>query len=150
MSNNTFSRDETMAQLFEEMRIYSTQTVLLHESIAEKLELNLTDHKALDVLTNNLGITAGRLAELTGLTTGTVTGVLDRLERKGYVKRIKDPQDKRRVIIQVNEEKTAKDFSPIFDQLKENTRKALSQFDEQELQIIQRYLRQINQTYTPD
>ena len=62
--------------------------------------MNLTDLQCVAILTSTGPITAGQLAETMGLTTGAVTGVINRMERAGYVRREKDPRDGRRVVIQ--------------------------------------------------
>jgi len=97
---------ESLLQIFnEQLRHFSTDTVLFHQAVAEQLGLNSTDHKCLDVILENHAMTAGKLSELTGLTTGTITGVIDRLEKAGFVYREKDAEDRRKVIIQVNKDK---------------------------------------------
>ncbi|MEI0739782.1 MarR family transcriptional regulator [Paenibacillus sp. JTLBN-2024] len=78
--------------LVYELRQNSARAVMLHQLISEKLGLNATDHKCLDFLNRTGPVTAGQLAELTGLTTGAVTNVIDRLEQAGYVVRDKDPK----------------------------------------------------------
>jgi DNA-binding MarR family transcriptional regulator len=76
---------------------------MFHTAVAERLGLNATDHKALDLLSRAGSLTAGELASLTGLTTGAITGVIDRLEEAGYVQRVRDPRDRRKVHIQAVE-----------------------------------------------
>ncbi len=80
----------------------STYTLLLHQLIAEQLNLNPTDHKVLDFM-HSAGpeppLTAGRLAEISGLSSGAITGVLDRLEKGRFIRRERDPKDRRSVII---------------------------------------------------
>ena len=80
-------------------RELSTAVVLFHQAVAERIGLNATDFKCLDVLAQTGPLTAGRLAELLGLTGGAITGVIDRLEATGFVQRERDPGDRRRVII---------------------------------------------------
>jgi DNA-binding MarR family transcriptional regulator len=70
------------------------------EAIAERLGLNVTDLRALELVVAEPGMTAGLVAERSGLTTGAVTGVLDRLERAGFVERRPDPADRRSVTVQ--------------------------------------------------
>jgi DNA-binding MarR family transcriptional regulator len=82
-------------------RELSTATILFHQAIADRLGLNPTDHKCLDLLASKGLMTAGELAETTGLTTGAITGVVDRLEWAGFVRREDDPNDRRRVILRV-------------------------------------------------
>ncbi|MFO0661835.1 MAG: MarR family transcriptional regulator [Polyangiaceae bacterium] len=92
---------EIIRELGDLGRELSTRTILFHQSVAENLGLNVTDHKCLDFVlrAGEEEITAGRLSELTGLTTGAVTGVLDRLERAGFIQREKDPRDRRQIVI---------------------------------------------------
>jgi DNA-binding MarR family transcriptional regulator len=70
---------------------------------AEALGVNLTDLHALNIVENRGGLTAGALAAEAGLTSGAVTGVVDRLERAGYARRVPDPADRRRVKIEVTD-----------------------------------------------
>jgi DNA-binding MarR family transcriptional regulator len=71
---------------------------------AERLGVNGTDLHCLNVIENSGGLTAGRLASEVGVTTGAITGVVDRLERVGYARRVQDPSDRRRVKIEVTPE----------------------------------------------
>src|SRR6476659_7508269 len=87
------------AEFIEACRRMSTTTLLFHGAVADKLGLNPSDHKCADLVREHGPLTAGRLAELTGLTTGAITGVIDRLERRGWVKRERDPNDRRKVIV---------------------------------------------------
>jgi DNA-binding MarR family transcriptional regulator len=89
----------TRAALAQAVRRHSTATVLFHAAIAERLGLNPTDHKAADLIMQRGPLSAGELARLTGLTTGAVTGIIDRLEAAGWVRRTRDPEDRRRVIV---------------------------------------------------
>jgi DNA-binding MarR family transcriptional regulator len=84
-------------------RELSTQSVLLHTAIAERLGLKGTDHKYLDIIARAAGagpVTPGDLVQLTGLTSGGVTGVLDRLEEAGFVRRMKHPHDRRQLVVE--------------------------------------------------
>ncbi|HEY7025734.1 MAG TPA: MarR family transcriptional regulator [Candidatus Limnocylindrales bacterium] len=69
------------------------------EALAERLRLNVTDLRALELVLDEPGLTPGRLAERSGLTTGAVTGVVDRLEKAGYVERKSDANDRRRAVL---------------------------------------------------
>jgi DNA-binding MarR family transcriptional regulator len=82
-------------------RELSARTIFLHQAIADHLGLNLTDHKCLDVLIQRGSMTAGKLAEASGLTTGAITGVVDRLEKAGFVSRTADDTDRRKTVIVV-------------------------------------------------
>ena len=75
------------------------RTVAFDEALAEHLGLNATDLRCLELVIADPGLTPSRLAELAGITSGAVTGVVDRLERAGYVTRTPDPADRRSVTI---------------------------------------------------
>src|SRR5450432_703373 len=111
----TRERREIVASVIDESRRMSTRTVVFHAAIAERLGLNPSDHKCADLICNETGpVTAGRLAELTGLSTGAITGVVDRLERAGFVSRVPDPEDRRRVVITGCMERRAADMRRLF------------------------------------
>ena len=76
-------------------------SVATHEAVADRLGINPTDLRCLGLATSEPGLTPTRLAELAGLTTGAITGVLDRLERAGFVRREADPDDRRRLRVEL-------------------------------------------------
>ena len=94
------TRDALTEQFFQQIQRNSTWTVIFHGALAASFGLNPTDLKCRGLLDDTGAITAGELAELTGLTTAAVTGVIDRLERAGLVRRAKDPHDRRRVVVE--------------------------------------------------
>ncbi len=143
--NNPLGRDELFHTLIQEFRALSAVTVMMHQAIADRLGLNPTDHKCLDIIERSEPMTAGRLAELTGLTTGAVTGVIDRLEKAGYVRREMDPNDRRRVIIQPLTEKVNREIGPLFTSLAESTVELLSRYSDQELALILDFITRANQ-----
>ena len=79
----------------------STATVLFHTAIADRLGIGATDVKCYSILRQTGPITAGELAERTGLTTGAITGVIDRLEQAKLVRRARDPHDRRRIVLEL-------------------------------------------------
>jgi DNA-binding MarR family transcriptional regulator len=79
----------------------STATVLFHAAVADRLGINVTDVKCFSLVQQRGPMTAGELAEQTGLTTGAITGIVDRLEKAGLVQRVRDLTDRRRVILEV-------------------------------------------------
>src|SRR5258706_13137370 len=94
MSGPRWKRWELIAALGMAGRELSAHTVMFHTAVAERLRLGLTDHKAFDFILRHGPVTAGQLAEITGLTTGAVTGVIDRLEKTGYGERVGDSADR--------------------------------------------------------
>jgi DNA-binding MarR family transcriptional regulator len=79
----------------------STATILFHQAIADRIEISATDLKCYSILRQTGPITAGELAERTGLTTGAITGVVDRLEQADLARRARDPNDRRRVVLEL-------------------------------------------------
>ena len=74
---------------------------LMGQAAADRIGINATDLNCLNILSFSGQMTAGELARATGLTTASITGVVDRLEEAGYVRRERDPRDRRRVVIQL-------------------------------------------------
>jgi DNA-binding MarR family transcriptional regulator len=93
-------REELLQRLSLAGRQLSAATIGFHQAVADRLGLNVTDHKCVDFLLLNGPLTAGELAGRTALTTGAITAALDRLERAGFVTRHDDPADRRRVVVQ--------------------------------------------------
>jgi DNA-binding MarR family transcriptional regulator len=91
-------RADLVRRLVAAVRRQVAWTVLHNQTIADRLGMGMTDLHCVNLLDIEGPMTAGRLAELMGLTTGAVTGVLDRLERAGAVRREADPADRRRVV----------------------------------------------------
>jgi DNA-binding MarR family transcriptional regulator len=121
-------------------RKFSDTTILLHENIAAKVGLSGADHKYLGILMQNGAITAGEFSTLTGLTTGAVTGVIDRLEKKNLVKREFDKNDRRKIMIVPNHENAMKILGGIFTSLQERMVKVMASFTDEETEIIEKYL----------
>jgi DNA-binding MarR family transcriptional regulator len=94
-------RERLIEALNQAGRENSTATVLFHSAMAERFGLSATDEKTLDVLSRLGHLTAGQLAEHTGLASASVTALIDRLEQKGFVRRVRDPADRRRVIVEL-------------------------------------------------
>jgi DNA-binding MarR family transcriptional regulator len=120
-------------------RQYSDASIFMHEAIARKAGLTGSDHKYLGLILQHKELTAGDLAKLTGLTTGAVTGLIDRLEKKKLLKRQFTKNDRRKVIIVPNEENTMKLLQPLFTDLQQKTSDLIASFSITEIQAIERY-----------
>src|SRR3982074_552829 len=97
---------------------YAYTSIQMHEAIARKAGLSGTDHKYLGFLIEKGQMTAGELSNLTGLTTGAVTGLIDRFEKKNLVKRQFDKDDRRKVIILPNTENIMALFVPLYKEFR--------------------------------
>jgi DNA-binding MarR family transcriptional regulator len=135
-------REEILATLGQEARHFSTSVVLVHQALAERLGLTGGDHKYVDIIQRDGPLSAGELAERTGLTTGAITGVVDRLEKKGFVRREKDPNDRRRVIIRATvdpekEREIGEEFRAVFGP----AWRMMEGYTDEELELILRFMR---------
>jgi DNA-binding MarR family transcriptional regulator len=101
MAPDGMQKKDLIDELISEFRTAGNQDSAFDNLAAERLGLNRTDLHAVNIIENNGGLTAGELAAASGLTTGAVTGVIDRLERAGYARRVPDPTDRRRVKVEV-------------------------------------------------
>ena len=95
-------RKNTMEELGRALRVFLSASDAFDEVLGKVLGLNPTDVRCVDLLDQHGTLTAGALAELAGLSTGAVTFLLDRLERAGFVRRLRDVQDRRRVLVELD------------------------------------------------
>lgn len=131
---------ELIADVALEMRAFQTAVDAFDEAVAERLGINRTALRCLDVLGQRGAVTAGELAEATGLTTGAVTRLLDRLERSGYAKRLRDTADRRRVLVELTplaQSRAAELYAPIG----ETGRTALARYTADQLALLRDFLR---------
>ena len=97
MTQAAASEDPSAGELLG--REFSTAIVMFHEAVGRLMGLSAVERKCIDVLGRLGPVTAGTIGEHTGLTTGAVTGLMDRLEKAGYVRRERDPNDRRKVVV---------------------------------------------------
>jgi len=121
-------------------RQLSQATVLFHAQIAEHVGLSATDHKCLDLAVQaERPLTAGQIADLSGLSTGAVTGVIDRLERAGFVRRVRDPHDRRKVLVEVSKGSLTR-YGDAYDGLWSALDRTIADYTEAELVAIERWV----------
>jgi DNA-binding MarR family transcriptional regulator len=129
-----------MNALNREVRGWQADQELFDSAVIEQAGVNRTDWRCLDILGTRGPMTAGQLAEAVRLTTGAVTGVLDRLEAAGLVRRIRDTQDRRRVIVEVTDE-VDRLGAPVYGPLIADAAQANAVFDADQLELITRFIR---------
>jgi DNA-binding MarR family transcriptional regulator len=95
------SKQQLVDELIHEFRVSGNQDDAFDTLAAESLGVSETDLRCLNIIENSGGLGAGDLAAQSGLTGGAITGVLDRLERAGFARRVSDPGDRRRVRVEV-------------------------------------------------
>lgn len=142
MSRDRSGRSELLQSNLHLGRELSARTLMFHAAIAEHVGLSATEHKALDLLSRAGSMTAGQLAELSGLTTGAVTGLVDRLEKSGFVKRERDPKDRRKVVINPQMDKMEQEIGPLFGSMSQRMEQLMAGYSDQELAIIHDFLTQ--------
>lgn len=99
------SRKALIDELDQTVQRTATLTVLHTNAVASKIGLSATEFEAMDIISRYQPMSAGKLAHMCGLTTGAITGIVDRLEKGGFVRRERDPNDRRRVFLQPVENK---------------------------------------------
>jgi DNA-binding MarR family transcriptional regulator len=132
--------NDLIAQIRKLNQHYAYTSLQMHEAIAGKAGLSGTDHKHLGFLIERGEMTAGELANLTGLTTGAVTGLIDRFEKKKLVKRQFAADDRRKVMIVPNTAKIMALFAPLYKEFRARTEKLIASFSDKEIQVIETYL----------
>jgi DNA-binding MarR family transcriptional regulator len=131
------AREELIRAIIDKYREMSTETIIFHQGVADVLGVHISDHKCLDLIYRFGAMPAGRLGELTGLTTGAVTGMIDRLEEAGYVRRTNDPKDRRRTIVELTRNrKLERKIELIFMPLHKRMHKLLSSYSDSELAFL--------------
>ena len=132
MSSKRRTRQELIAALNQTMRDASGTGVLYSQAVAERLGINATDLECLDHIVTKGPLAAGALAEATGLTTGAITGVVDRLERAGFAKREHDAEDRRKVLVRALPA-VMKRIMPLFSPMERHALAALQTLGDDEL-----------------
>jgi DNA-binding MarR family transcriptional regulator len=142
---SSVSRSKARATLVQELehavRRTSAQGVIFGQTVASRAGISASDLECLDFLILEGRVTAGRLAEMTGLTTGAITGVVDRLEQAGLVRRERDDNDRRKVFIATVPENIAK-VGRFYEHLQRAMLKLWETYSEAELRLLLRYATQ--------
>ena len=146
-SKKSAKRTELLQEVQDLGRKIATQTVFLHQAIAQGVGLNATDTRCVDLIVSGARgtVTAGRLSELTGLTTGAITHILDRLEKRGIVERVRDNEDRRRVFVRVREE-SLEPLQPKYEALATAFLAVAGEYSDSELALICGYMRKMSET----
>ena len=139
MAKPSKARAELLKELEETLRKVSAQSVLLSGTVAKLVGLNSTDLECLDLLEMAGPTTAGRLAEHAGLTTGAMTADIDRLERAGYARRLRDAEDRRCVRVEALP-RHFKHVTGLYRRLAESTARLHDDYDDRQLALVVEYL----------
>ena len=122
-------------------RNLATAVVAFQDAVARKNGMGVSEHRCIGSLALLGPVTAGQLARETGFTTGAITGIVDRLERAGHVRREPNPQDRRSVIIHlVDRPERTHRAQQLFQPLTEAMARMRREFSREDLETIYRYL----------
>ena len=135
------SRAALMQELEHAVRRSSALGVIFGQTVASRVGISSSDLECLDFLNLEGRVTAGRLAELTGLTTGAITGVVDRLERAGLVRRERDDNDRRKVFIATVPDNIAK-VGKFYEHMQRAMLKEWESYSDSELKLLLRFMTQ--------
>jgi DNA-binding MarR family transcriptional regulator len=133
------TRQELISQAGMAARLHQNDYDRFEDAAAEYFGLNRTAMRCLEVLDRSGQLTAGQIATETGLTSGAVTAMLDRLERAGYVRRLRDASDRRRVLVEMTgraRQVAAEVYGPLAAAMAEFER-----YTDDELALIRDFLR---------
>ncbi|WP_327088689.1 MarR family transcriptional regulator [Nonomuraea sp. NBC_01738] len=117
----------------------SNAAVMYHTAMSGLLGLGVTEWKALDLLQRLGPLTAGEMSQHTGLAPASVSGLIDRLEAKWMVRRVRDVKDRRRIIVEINPEQLAGDVE-VFEPLMRGLGELYAGYSDAELEVILDYL----------
>src|SRR6204780_5374607 len=109
---------------------------LVMQAAADRIGINATDLNCLNILSFSGQMTAGELARATGLTTASITGVIDRLEQSGFVRRKRDATDRRRVLVRLETAKAVGTIAPVFGPMMGAWQRLADHYSDDELQLI--------------
>jgi DNA-binding MarR family transcriptional regulator len=131
---------ERVAAVEMAVRNLIASAILFNHQVAQRVGLGASDAQFMHLLQLHGPLTPGRLAELSGLTTGTVTGVLDRLEATGFVRRERDGSDRRKVIVKLNQERLWSAMAPLYAGQAESLAAVAGAYDAEQLEVIADFL----------
>jgi MarR family transcriptional regulator, organic hydroperoxide resistance regulator len=143
MALSTENRLALHAAFVTQIRHFIAGTILFNQSVADRVGLSLTDMQCINLLELLGPSTPGKLAASTGLTTGGVTVMLDRLEKAGLVKRQPNPKDRRSILVKVNAKKLQK-VNSFYSGINQRLETFLSGRSEAEIQSVITFLSSMN------
>lgn len=137
-------RVERLLRLELAVRKTTGQSTLLSEAISRRFGMTSSDLECLDLVCASGELTAGQLAEASGLSTGAITGVVDRLVRMGYVRRQRDPLDRRRVVVRM-EPLADEHLGPCYEALQQGFFDLCKRYSDTELDLLEEFFRRCSE-----
>ena len=133
-------RAELLERLALAGRASSAATVMFHTAVAARQGLSASEGKALDLLERSGPLTAGELARRSGLAPASVTALVDRLERKGFARRVPNPGDGRSVLVEVDSERVYATVAPLFADWVGSLYELYAGYTDEQLEVILHFL----------
>ena len=127
-------------QVFSEFRRVIANVVLYNDQVAQQTGISASESQFMHLLVLNGPMSPGELATQTGLTSGTVTGVLDRLEKLEFVRRDRHPTDRRKVVVVLDEAKVAATMGEFYAEQGQHLGSVIDGFTATELATVLRFL----------
>jgi DNA-binding MarR family transcriptional regulator len=134
------TREELSAELQERMIRFIADVILFNHAVSAKVGLGASDSQFMTLLQSYGPLTPRQLSEHTGLTSGTVTGVIDRLESLGLITRQSDPTDRRKVLVTPSHEAIQEKLAPLYAEQGARMHKMLATRSDEELRTISTFL----------
>jgi len=138
-------RAELTAEFAASLRRTGALIRLMGQAAADRIGINATDLNCMNLLSFSGQMTAGQLARATGLSTASITGVIDRLEEAGFVLRERDAADRRRVVVRLVTERALRDVASVFLPVLRAWLRLAEQFSDDELRLIVNFYGQMEQ-----
>ena len=143
MTDPTQTREELIRNLKDKQRQFIANIILSNQKIAERLKINTIDLQCLNIIEMLGGeATPNQISKMTGLTTGGVTVMLDRLEKKEYIERVPNPKDRRSIVIHIPSDKKSK-LDNLYTSREHIMENILSEYDDHEISILLNYYTKI-------
>jgi DNA-binding MarR family transcriptional regulator len=133
-------RAELLQRLEMAGRASSVATVMFHTAVAARQGLSASEEKALDLLERTGPLTAGELARQAGLAPASVTGLINRLEHKGFARRIQNPDDRRSILVEVDTERLYARVAPLFADWARSLQELYAGYSDEQLEVILHFL----------
>jgi DNA-binding MarR family transcriptional regulator len=136
-------RAELLEELAQAGRAMSAATVMFHTTVAGLQGLSATEEKALDLLERFGPMTAGELAKRSGLAPASVTGLVNRLERKGLARRVAHPSDRRSVLVEIDAGRVYAGMAPLFADWVRSLEELYEGYTDEQLELILHFLTEV-------
>lgn len=142
---DTPARQEMIAELDRAVQDNGNTNVLMVHAIAQHVGLSATEFECSSLIQDYGPFTAGELAKQCHITTGGMTGMIDRLERRGFVQRESDPNDRRRVLVRAIDNPEARQkVRALYGPLQRSFNELVDSYSDEQLAIIVDFMRKTN------